>query len=79
MKTTITLKEFSALPSGAVQVRHAPAPAGADSQPQPTTESVNGFHVPPDKSDESFRELLDRRYTTPFVSAISYRRWGINE
>ena len=73
MKTTITLKEFSALPSGAVQVSHASAP---DSQPQPTTESVNGFHVPPDRNADNFRELLHRRYTTPFVSAIS---WGINE
>ena len=79
MKTTITLKEFSALPFGAVQVRQATAPANADSQPQPTTESVNGFHAPPDNRDESFRELLHRRYTTPFVSAISHHRWGINE
>ena len=79
MKTTITLKEFSALPFGAVQVRQATAPANADSQPQPTTESVNGFHVPPDKSAESFRESLHQRYTAPFVSAIPYHRWGINE
>ncbi len=79
MKTTITLKEFSALPSGSVQVRNATAPARAESRPQPTIESVNGFHVPPDKSDESIRELLHRRYTTPFVDAIPYHRWGINE
>ena len=50
-----------------------------ESSAQPTFESVRGFHVPPDRSDESFRELLHRRYTTPFVSAISYHRRGINE
>ena len=79
MKTTITLKEFSDLSPVAVQVTHAAAPANADSQPQPTTESVNGFHVPADKSDESSRELLHHRYNAPLVSLNSYHRWGINE
>ena len=79
MKTTITLKEFSGLPSGAVQIRHTTARANADSQTQPTTESVNGFDVPPEKSGEWFRELQHQRRTTPFVIATSYRGWGINE
>ena len=78
MKTSITLKEFSELPSGAVRVSHAAAPAKADSQPQPTTESVNGFHVAPDINDESFREL-HHRYNARFVSLNPYHRWGINE
>ena len=79
MKTTIILKEFSVLPAGAVRIGHEAVPVNADLQPQPTTESVKGFHFPPDKSGESFRELLHQRSTTPFVSVISYHRWGINE
>ncbi|MBI3850542.1 MAG: hypothetical protein HY298_09780 [Verrucomicrobia bacterium] len=79
MKTTITLKEFSALSSGTVQVKHATAPAIPESSAQPTPESIQGFHVPTDGSDTSIHELLHRRYTAPFVSAIPYHRWGLNE
>jgi hypothetical protein len=67
MKTTITLKKFITLPSGAVRVTHATAPAIPESSPQPNLESV-----PP---DEGFREMQHHRYTTPFP----YQHWGLNE
>ena len=83
MKNTIILKEFSDLSSGAVQVTHASAPANADSQPQRMSKSARRFAVRQakrvEKRVEKFRELLHRRYTAPFKSAISYRHWGINE
>jgi DNA-binding NtrC family response regulator len=34
-------------------------------------------HVP--SSSEDFRELLHRRYTTPFHASLPQSRWGINE
>ena len=79
MKTKITLKEFSALPSGAVQVKHSTAPAIPESSSQPTPEIVQGFQAAQEGSDASFRELQRRRYTALFVSAIPYRRSGLNE
>ena len=79
MKTTITLKEFSALSSGADPVTHATAPAIPESPPRLTPESVQGFQVPLDRSDESFRELLHLRSTAPFPCQSPYHRGGINE
>ena len=79
MKTTITLKEFSALSFDAVQVIHATARAIPESSPQMTTESIRGFHVPPGRSDESFRGMLHQRYTAPFPCTSPYQRGGINE
>lgn len=70
MKTTITLKEFSALPSGAVRVTHATAPAIAELSPQPTQGG---------ETNEDFRELLHQRYTAPFPIESGYRHGGINE
>ena len=79
MKTTITLKEFSALPSSLVQITHPSPVAEAGSQPQPTNESVNGFHVLPDRNAENFRELLHLRYTTPLPVTFPYHHGGLNE
>jgi hypothetical protein len=77
MKMTIVLKEFSASPSGAVEIRHAPA--SADSTPQPTSGSVNGFHVPPDKSGEGLRDVPREPHATPFPCGSPYQRGGIYE
>jgi hypothetical protein len=79
MKTRIVLKEFSALPSGAVQVTHASAPANPESSPKRMSDSVQRFAVRQVKRAEKFREMLRRRDTTPFASAIPYHRFGINE
>ena len=68
MKTQITLKEFSALAADADQINHATAPAIPGSSPQPD-----------DPMGEGFREEMRRRETAPFISAIPYHRWGINE
>ena len=79
MKSSITLKEFSALSSGAVKITDANAPGIPESSPQPTSESVPDFHAQHNGSEETFRAMLDRRYNAPFVSAITHHRWGINE
>ncbi len=68
MKTFTTLKSLSDLRSDAVQVTAAAAPEITTSSPPPD-----------DSSGEEFREMIRRRYTTPFVSAIPYQRWGLNE
>jgi hypothetical protein len=64
MKTTITLKEFGDLSPGAVQITHATAAGIPKPSPQPV-----------ESSGEDFREMMRRRYTTPFP----YQRWGLNE
>lgn len=79
MKTTIVLKEFDNLSAGAVQIKHASAPASVDLQSQPATGSIDGFHEPPETRGDGFGTALHSRYTTPFVSAIPSHRWGINE
>jgi len=79
MKTTSTLKEFSALSFDPAQVTHATAPAIPESPPRLTPESVQGFQVPLDSSDESFRELLHLRSTAPFSCQSPYHRGGTNE
>ena len=79
MKSSITLKEFSALSSGAVKIRDANAPGIPESSPQQTFESVPDFHARHNGSEETFRAMLNRRYNAPYVSAISYRHYGINE
>ena len=79
MKSSITLKEFSALSSGAVKITDANAPGIPESSPQPTFESVPDFHARQNGSEETFRAMLDRRYHAPYGSAISHHRWGLNE
>jgi len=80
MKTTITLKEFSALPSGAAQAADASAPAIPKWSPQTTLESAEGVHIQPASSaNEGFREMLHRRYTTPLPVAFPYHHGGLNE
>ncbi len=79
MKSSITLKELNALSFDAVQITDAKATTNGASQPQSTPESVRAFPVQPDRSDQSFREMLHERATAPYVSAIAYHRWGINE
>ena len=79
MKSSITLKEFSALSSGAVKITDANAPGIPESSPQQTSESVPDFHAQQNGSGETFRAMLDRRYNAPYVSAISHHRWGLNE
>jgi hypothetical protein len=68
MKTFTTLKSLTDLRSDGVQVTEASAPEIPKPSPQPD-----------DSSGEDFREMMRRRYTTPFVSAIPYHRCGINE
>ena len=79
MKTLIPLKEFSALSSGAVKITHENARAIPEWSPRPTPESVRDLPVQPDRSDQSVREMLDRRYTAPFPCATPYQHWGLNE
>ena len=79
MKTLIPLRSFSALSSGAVKITDANAPGIPEWAPQPTPENVRDFPVQPDRGDQSIREKLHERATAPYVSAISYHRWGINE
>jgi len=72
------MEEFAALSFDVGIVKDATVPAISESSP-PTPESVQGFHVPPDNSNGSSREMLLRRYTAPFPCEPPYRRWGINE
>ena len=71
MKTTIILREFSELSRDEVQSTCASALSITESsQPPPSESGELGDH---------FREMMNRRYTTPLMSAIPYRHWGINE
>ncbi len=79
MKSSVTLKSFSALSSDVVQFTDASTSAIPESSSQPRPESLQAFQSAPRKSDTSQRELLRRRSTAPFVSAIPYHRWGLNE
>ena len=80
MKTSIVLKEFNALPSGAAQAADGSAPAIPKWPPQPMLESAEGVHLQPDPSaSEGFREMLHRRYTTPFPVAFPYHHGDLNE
>jgi hypothetical protein len=79
MKTTSTLKEFRELSSGVVHGEPVTAPVGPKPLPKRTSDSVRRFAVQHVSRAEQFREMLRRRETTPFVSAIPYHRWGINE
>ena len=79
MKTTIMLKEFSALSFDAGRIATTSAPANSGSQPQRMPNIVRRFAVRQAKRAEQFREMLRRREITPFASAIPYHRFGINE
>lgn len=79
MKTQITLKDFSALSFDTGRLAITFAAANPGSQPQGMSESVRSFAVRQAKRAEKFREMLHRRSTTPFASAIACHRWGINE
>jgi hypothetical protein len=68
VKTRITLKSFNDLPPEAVPITDSSSPPVRESSSQPG-----------DPTGEDFRAMLRRRYTTPFVSAIPYQRWGINK
>lgn len=68
MKTKITLKEFGALPSGAVEVTDPTVPKSPES-----------FTASPDKNSERFREWLHHRYSARFRCETPYERSGINE
>ncbi len=79
MKTTIMLKEFSALSFDAGRVATTSAPADSGSQPQRMPNIVRRFAARQVRRMEKFRELLRRRATTPLASAIPCHRFGINE
>ena len=79
MKTQITLKEFSALSFDAGRIATTFAPANSGSQPQRMPDIVRRFAGRQARRVEKFREMLRRRETTPFASAIPYHRSGINE
>lgn len=68
MKNHFTLKSLSDLSSEAIHGKEPAAPAIPESSQHSD-----------DPTGEGFREEMHRRYTTPFVSAISYHRWGLNE
>ena len=75
MKNTITLKEFSALPPGVIQITYTSPVAYLDSQPQRTLES--GSPMKGDPATEGFCELLNRRYTTPYRCNTPAARRGL--
>ena len=79
MKTRITLKGFSALPFDSGNGTDGTGPANLNAPLRLTPESVHGFHVPLDRSDESLRGMLHQRYTAPFPCESPYHRGGINE
>ena len=79
MKTTIMLKDFSALSFDAGSIVTTSAPANSGAQPQRIPNIVRRFAGRQARRVEKFREMLRLRETTPFASANSYHRWGINE
>ena len=79
MKTTIMLKEFSALSFDAGGIATTSAPANSGSQPERMPNIVRRFAGRQARRVEKFREMLRLRETTPFASAIPYHRFGINE
>ena len=68
MRTLIVLKSLSDLPSDKVQVAVKPASTIRES-----------LQNPDHAAEEDFSEMQHHRYTTPFVSTIPYRHFGINE
>ena len=79
MKTTIMLKEFSALSFDSASIATTSAPANSGSQPQRMPNIVLRFAGRQARRAEKFREMLRRRETTPLASTIPYRHFGINE
>jgi hypothetical protein len=79
MKTTITLNEFSELSPEAVGITFSSTPASSSSQPLGIPGFFRQIAEQQTKRAEKFREMLRRRETTPFASAIPYHRFGINE
>ena len=79
MKTTIMLKEFSALSFDAGSIVTTSTPANSGAQPQRIPNIVRRFAVRQARRAEKFREMLRRRETTPFASAIPYHHYGIND
>ncbi len=80
MKTTITLKEFSALSFDAGKATGRTVPVNGNS-PQQTPKKIRPLDLSPVRSDKSFREMLHRvgRDITQLLGEPSYRRYGINE
>jgi hypothetical protein len=71
VKVKIKLKEFCELTSESIEFTEPSAlsnPNGTSSTESNATETVEGF-----------REKLQRRCNTPFVSNAHFHRWGINE
>jgi hypothetical protein len=68
VKTHVILKSFDDLPPEAAHI--------GDASSQAVQESLR---KPADPAGEDIREMLRRRETTAFVSAIPYHRWGIND
>ena len=79
MKIETTLKSFADLSPYLGIVHGASAEAIPETSRPPKHERVRDLLVQPDRGDQSFREKLHERATAPYVSAISYHRWGINE
>ena len=79
MKKTISLKKFSTLSSDADIAPESSAPAKAGSTPQEISDPNPRFAAQQGKPEEEFRENLRRRETAPFVSAIPYHHWVLNE
>jgi hypothetical protein len=71
MKTVIRLKEFSELSSSSFPAEHPRAPMTAESPAPPPIERG--------ETPENSSAMMPRPYATPFVSAIAYDHWGINE
>ncbi|MSU58480.1 MAG: hypothetical protein EXS35_09930 [Pedosphaera sp.] len=71
MKTLIQVKEPGDSASDAARVTHTTAPAlSALSQP-PLPESL--------QTHQDIREMMQRRYTTPFHVVFPYQHGGLNE
>jgi hypothetical protein len=74
MKTLMTFKSFRDLSPDLGIVQAASTLASSESSRPVPPESVRE-----ESREEGFRMLLHRRATAPFVSAIAWNRWGINE
>ena len=79
MKTTIMLKEFSAMSFNEGRIATTSMPSNSGSQPQRMPNIVRRFAGRQARRVEKFREMLRLRETAPFASAIPYHRFGINE
>ena len=71
MKTLIQVKESGDSPSDAARATHATAPDISALSPLPPPESL--------QTHQEVREMMQRRYTTPFLEILPCQHGGLNE